>query len=243
MLTSDERGRWDRDGALTIPGLMSAADRHDLIGWSESIRTWRPRGGDDNPPIHRSQDGAVSLVENVAAHHGGIDDLVRQSLIMEVAAALLGEPVVLHSDAIRFGPDTVASPGRRPMFRSHYVDRHVICVVALVDVATGLFDIASGCHRQRLDVDAEGELAAVAASTLLWSRVTLAAGDTLWLHRQTPVRSALGVPPAQEPVRTLELVYGARIQGDLRAAHYNKQRRRLSSLCSDLADGEAMKGS
>lgn len=217
MLTDGELAQWRRDGYLVVPDVLSVEQRQALPTWAETLRGWAPRVGEPNPLLHQVVDGRVVSTENVADHLDGLGTLLRTGPLAMVAAVLLGEDVVLHSDVIRYEP--ASSVPRQLVSQAKYIDRHLGCVIAVDPLDEGVIEVARGCHGRRMATDRRGNLDAIDSAGLPWESVALAPGATLWLHRRTPHRS-LG-----DLARTLEVTYSARVQGDLRAAFYVMRRR------------------
>ena len=217
MLTDQELARWRRDGYLVVSDLLTAEQRGALPTWAETLRSWAPRLGEPSPLLHQVRDGRVVSTENAADQLDGLGTLLRGGPLSKVAAVLLGEDVVLHSDVIRY--EQVSMLPRQLVSQARYVDRHLGCVIAVDPLDHGVIEVARGCHGRRLVADRRGNLDAIDSAVLPWESVALAPGATLWLHRRTPHRS-LG-----DLERTLEVTYSARVQGDLRAAFYVMRRR------------------
>ncbi len=228
MLTNEELARWKREGFLVVPDVIAPEQQVVLPEWAETLRGWVPRSNEPNTLIHRSVEGEIVATENVADHHDALGSLVRSGPLRDLATRLLDEPAVLHSDLVRFAGAVPLA--RQLVAETSYVDRHLGCIVAIDPIGVGGLEVAAGSHRQRLGTDRAGNIDTLAVVSLSWTAVVLDAGATLWLHRHIPYRSF-------HHARTLELTYSARVQGDLRKAHYVLRRRQALGFDNNNTPG------
>ena len=107
------------------------------------------------------------------------------------------------------------------------IDVHVSAMVAVddADESNGGLEVVSGCFDRVLPLDERGCIDASVVEQLDWQPVPLRAGQTLWFHSRTPHRS--GPNRSDQPRRALYPTYNAAREGDLRAAYYDAEARRV----------------
>jgi hypothetical protein len=216
-------------------------DPADVQRWVDEVAAWDDAG----PWLHhreRTEHGPqLCRTENFTPFHDGLRRLLTEGPMLEVAAALLGEPAVLYKEKINYklpGGAGYAPHQDAPAYR--FVETHVSCMVAVDDarVANGCLEVVSGHHHELLPTDDAGCIRADVVAGLTWEAVEVQAGETLWFHSRTPHRSGPNLGPT--PRRALYPTYNALAEGDLRAAYYEQKRVELDAAAAAGADHRAV---
>lgn len=216
---------WERDGYLHIPGVLSDAELADLRAWTEEIAT-RPadRSRADGLLQHyelTDRGAQIARSENLVPNHAGFAALVDRGRLPEIAAALLGEPVVTYKEKINYKLAGGAGFAPHQDARAYkFVDTHLSGMVAIDDatVENGCLEVVAGWHHELLDVDADGCIHPELVPSFEWKPVPMRAGDLLWFHSRAPHRSGPNLTRATR--RGLFCTYNAAALGDLRRAYY-----------------------
>ncbi len=205
---------WERDGYLHVPAALGDDELDELRGWVDDVaaRKYGDCGllqhyelGDDGPQIARSE----NLLD-----HGGFRDLIATGPIVDMGAALLGEPIALYKEKINYklaGGAGFAPHQDAPAYK--FVDMHLTCMVA-VDAATeenGCLEVVSAMHTEMLRDNGDGVIHPDVAAELDWQTLPMAAGDMLWFHSLAPHRS--GPNRSSTTRRALFCTYNAARRG------------------------------
>src|SRR5213079_933836 len=106
MLDAAAKDHWARNGWLWLRGFLGAAEVQDLRRWTDEIATWpevpgrwmryyERRAGDPRARM-------LARIENFVPYHSGLAGVVTSPRLMDLLAALCGEPVVLFKDKVNF---------------------------------------------------------------------------------------------------------------------------------------------
>ncbi len=207
----------------------------DLARWADEVSAWGD--GDGTWLQHRELTDtgpALCRTENLAANHAGIDGLLCEGSMVEIAGLLLGEPAVLYKDKLNHklpGGAGYAPHQDAPAYR--FVENHVSCMIAIDDatVDNGCLEVVSGAHDRLWPTDESGCIHPDVVASMTWVPAPVRAGDTLWFHSRTPHRS--GPNPSTRPRRALYPTYNARREGDLRERYYRQKAAELGDVRSD----------
>ena len=232
MLDSAARAHWERHGWLWLRDFLSAAERRDLVRWTDEIARWPEVPGRwmryyerlDGAPDHK----ALARIENFVPYHGEVAALFGGPRFLDLLAALCGEPVVLFKDKINFkapGGAGFAPHQDAPAYVDFGVEHHLTVMVP-VDAFTadnGCLEMArDACARRFLPQNADGTLQAGVMEHLEVEPLLARPGDIIvfdaWVpHRSGPNRSA-------GPRRSYYLTFNPASAGDHRAAYYARKR-------------------
>jgi 2-aminoethylphosphonate dioxygenase len=201
-----------------------------LQDWAAEVATWPDGGGWLHHRELTDAGPALCRTENLVPHHEGLRSLLCSGVLVDTAAALLGEPAVLYKDKLNYklpGGAGYAAHQDAPAYR--FVDVHVSCMVAIDDASeeNGCLEVVSGTHDRLWPTDEAGCIRAEVVATMAWEPVPVRAGDALWFHSRTPHRS--GPNPSPRPRRALYPTYNALVEGDLRDDYYRQRAAELAA--------------
>jgi 2-aminoethylphosphonate dioxygenase len=223
--------RYRRDGVLHWPGAVPAETVDDLRAWADELRARPPVVGG---VAHYSDDQSVvrgapllSRVEGFLAHHAGLCAFSTAPWLMQSAAKLVGEPVVLFKEKLNYKlPGTAGFEPHQDVQAGwlSYANTFITAMVCIdpMTVANGCLELARGAHREGLLGALWEPLPAARVSSLRFDAHETAAGDVVWFDGHAPHRSAENRTP--EPRRALFLTWSPASQGD-HAAAYAAQKR------------------
>jgi hypothetical protein len=211
--------------------MKSHDDAATVARWVDEVAAWPDDDGEWLQHRELTDAGPqLCRTENFVPFHEGLRRLLTTGVMLDSAAALLGEPAVLYKEKINYklpGGAGYAPHQDAPAYR--FVDTHVSCMVAVDDalLENGCLEVVSGGHHDLLPVDDVGCIRADVVASMTWAPVEVRAGETLWFHSRTPHRS--GPNHGATPRRALYPTYNAAREGDLRAAYYEQKRAELAS--------------
>ena len=206
---------------------LSPIEQVDLGAWVDEVAA-RPHGDGGGVLQHFEGTAEGPLLcrsENFVPRHAALRRLLCAGSMLEVAAALLGEPAVLYKEKINYKlPGGAGYSAHQDAPAYPMIDAHVSAMVAVddADEGNGSLEVVSGCFDEVLPTDDRGCIDPAIAAGLEWRPVPLRAGQTLWFHSRTPHRS--GANRSDRPRRALYPTYNAAREGDLRAAYYETKR-------------------
>ena len=219
-----EKETMERDGYLVVRQLF---DRHavaDLLQWTAELET-APEAPGRHWVYHEDSllvpgERVIQRIENFCPYHPGFDGLVRDGLLGEWTAALMGGPVVLFKDKINF--KMPGGPGFTPHQdqQAGWTRYAPIFVTALVtiDPATlenGCLEMVPGRHREGLIGE---EWRPLEDSALDLRPVPTAPGDVIFFDSYAPHASKPNL--TDHARRILYLTYNLASDGDHRARYY-----------------------
>lgn len=211
-----------------------------LQAWADEVAAWPDGGGWLHHRELTDAGPALCRTENMVPHHAGLRSMLCSGLLVDVAAAILGEPAVLYKDKLNYklpGGAGYSAHQDAPAYR--FVDVHVSCMVAIDDAAesNGCLEVVSGAHDRLWPTDDAGCLRADVVESMGWQPLPVRAGDALWFHSRTPHRS--GPNSSSRPRRALYPTYNALSEGDLREDYYRQRAAELAAA-SPAADRVAV---
>ena len=226
-----------RDGWLVIP---SALDKPQLGALDAAVGRLEKWAGNDGPGLHHFEQtdaGAVlARSEDFVPHDETLRAFVCRGLVVEVLAALFGEPAVLFKEKINykypggggFAPHQDASAYR-------FVDHHISCMVPLdhATPASGCLYVAPGFEAGQLPTDQRGRIEESTAAQLDWRPMPLEPGDLLFFDSYTPHYSDTNT--TDRPRRAAYLTYNAASLGDHRRRYYDDKQEEFSRAGGDFA--------
>src|SRR5882724_5744092 len=138
---------WQRHGWLWLRAFLGDEVARDLAVWTDEIATWPEVPGRwmRYYERHGGDPGARMLarIENFVPYHSGLAGLVTGPRLMDLLAALCGEPVLLFKDKVNFklpGGAGFAPHQDAPAYVDFGIDQHVT-LMAPVDA----FTVDNGC--------------------------------------------------------------------------------------------------
>ena len=226
-----------RDGWLVIP---SALDKPQLGALDAAVGRLEQWAGNEGPGLHHFEQtdaGAVlARSEDFVPHDETLRAFVCRGLVVEVLAALFGEPAVLFKEKINykypggggFAPHQDASAYR-------FVDHHISCMVPLdpATPASGCLYVAPGFEAGQLPTDQRGRIEESTAAQLDWRPMPLEPGDLLFFDSYTPHYSDTNT--TDRPRRAAYLTYNAASLGDHRRRYYDDKQEEFSRAGGDFA--------
>src|SRR5438034_1402298 len=106
MLDAAAKDHWARNGWLWLRGFLGAAEVQDLRRWTDEIAGWPEVPGRWMRYYERRVSDAggrmLARIENFVPYHSGLAGVVTSPRLMDLLAALCGEPVVLFKDKVNF---------------------------------------------------------------------------------------------------------------------------------------------
>ena len=218
--------------------LTRAVDSAGVASLQRSVDEIAAWADDDGDWLHYRELTATGpklcRTENFVRFHEGLCQLLTSGHMIDVAAALLGEPALLYKEKINYklaGGAGYSPHQDAPAYR--FVDVHVSCMVAVDDatVENGCLEVVSAAHADVLPVDERGCIRSELVESMSWSAVEVRAGQALWFHSRTPHRS--GPNRSDVPRRAIYPTYNAASDGDLRTAYYRQKVKELAAVDGD----------
>ena len=228
-----DRGRWDGDGWLLVAGALSPAAVADVSAAVDEVAGWADVGG---PGLHHweqtASGPALARSEDFVDRHPVLGELIR-GVLLDQAAALLGEPAVLFKEKVNHKqPGGAGFAPHQDATAYRFVDHHVSCMVPVdpATAASGCLDVVSGRHREGVLANEHGRLAPAVVAGCRWEPAEVQPGDLLWFDSYTPHRS--GTNTTDRPRRALYLTYNAAAAGDWRDRYYTDKTAELAAAAS-----------
>ncbi|MGH7002449.1 MAG: phytanoyl-CoA dioxygenase family protein [Alphaproteobacteria bacterium] len=226
-LTARDLEAFRRDGYLVLRGLFDAATMSAVDRWTHELAAAAVVSGRHwvycETSLTTPRTKIVQRIENFCQFHADYDRFVRAGRLMEVMAALLGEPAVLFKEKINF-----KMPGGTG-FKAHqdqqagwtrYAPFFVTALVSIDEatVENGCLEIATRPRGGGLIGEEWRPLDEAAAAGLGLKPVPTAPGDVILFDSFVPHASKDNL--TTEPRRVLYLTYNRRADGDHRAQYY-----------------------
>jgi hypothetical protein len=227
---------WANTGVLRLDPFLDGDDLTNLRRWVDDIELHPGRSGE---MLHYDEEAATGhhvrcRTENIIPYHSGMRTLLTSGPVVDMAAALLGEPAHLYKEKINYKQPGGA--GFAPHQDAHaypFVHETVTCMIAVDDafLDNGCLEVAEGLHHAPLPTDAVGCIPTSLADTFDWIPQPTQAGSLLWFHCYTPHRS--GSNTSVEPRRAIYVTYNRASDGDQRTAYYEEKTRVLGESSGD----------
>jgi len=241
----DDLAAFERDGFITVRGLIPADEMAQVSRWAEDVESWPEVPGRAMMYFEKSLlDPAkriISRIENFYPYHEGFRGLFDDSRILGRAGELFGEPAVLFKDKINF-----KYPGGDG-FKHHqdqaagWWDYAPIFISALIsiDEATpenGCLEIAPGENKHRtLDREwrpfNEEEI-----KRMNFIQVPTKPGDVIFFDSFVPHGSYPNLSDGRR--RILYITYNRLSDGDHRIKYYADKRKSYPPDCEREAGKE-----
>jgi hypothetical protein len=231
MLDAAQRADWERNGWLWLRGFFSGDEVRALRAWTDEIAGWPEEPGTWMRYYEKRPDGGgkmLARIENFVPYHAGLAAAFSSPRLLDLLAALCGEPVVLFKDKINFklpGGAAYTPHQDAPAYVDFGVEHHLTCMVP-VDAFTpenGCLEMAVGqCARVILPQNPDGTVRGDLMTALRMTPLLAVPGDLIvfdaWVpHLSGPNRSA-------GPRRSYYLTFNPASAGDRRAAYYARKR-------------------
>ncbi|MGP6174822.1 phytanoyl-CoA dioxygenase family protein [Corynebacterium sp. A21] len=234
ILSPGEVSAFQRDGYIAIPGFLGEAAITQLRSWVTDVESWPAGEGEWLQHDEQGANGAVrTRTENFSPHHPGLDQLLTQGPLRQMAGQLLGGRAVLYKEKINYKhPGGGGFAAHQDALAYPHIPVSVSCLLAVDDatLGNGCLEFVGGQHGQLLPTDGDGCVDPDLAESLVWKPLPVPAGSLVWFHSHTPHRSGANSSDASR--RALYLTYNAATLGDLRAAYYADKRSALESFQS-----------
>ena len=96
--------KWQRDGYLCLPGLLTHAEADNAKRWVDEISSWPE---DSNRWMHHREETSggeirLSRTENFVPYHDGMLNLLTRGKLLDAISQLMGEPAVLYKEKINY---------------------------------------------------------------------------------------------------------------------------------------------
>ena len=226
--TPEQLAEFDRTGFLVIRGFYDAAERNELLRWTEEIA-----GAPEVPGRHMvyyedslTEPGRriVQRIENFCPFHPGYDALVRHGRLTAWAGALLGGEALLFKDKINFklpGGGGFALHQDQQAGWSVYAPLFLTAMVSIDDstMENGCLEIAAGRHKEGLLGEEWKPMEGDGVSLV---PVETEPGDVIFFDSFVPHGSAPNKTAA--PRRILYVTYSRADYGDQRARYFADKR-------------------
>lgn len=227
VLSAQQRGEFARTGSLVLRGVFDAPAMNEVGRWTDELqaapeakgRHWVYR----EPSRRDPGTSIVQRIENFCPFHAGYDRFIRCGRLIELVAAVLGEPAVLFKEKINFkmpgGAGFKAHQDQQAGW-SRYAPLFVTALVS-IDAATienGCLEIAAKWQRQGMIGEEWKPLDEAAVAELGMKPVVTAPGDVILFDSFVPHASADNLTDRQR--RVLYLTYNRLSDGDHRADYY-----------------------
>ncbi|MEC7696120.1 MAG: phytanoyl-CoA dioxygenase family protein [Planctomycetota bacterium] len=220
--------KWQRDGYLCLPGLLTHAEADNAKRWVDEISSWPE---DSNRWMHHREETAggevrLSRTENFVPFHDGMRDLLTRGKLLDAIGQLMGEAAVLYKEKINYkypGGAGYAAHQDAPAYE--FIQHHVTCLVAIdpMTESNGCLQFAAGRHNEGLiGLTDAGCIEKSAADALDWVAVETFPGDVLFFSSYAPHKS--GANTSEIPRRAIYLTYNAAAEGDFREEYYRDKR-------------------
>jgi 2-aminoethylphosphonate dioxygenase len=231
-----------RDGWLLVG---NAVDERQLAGIDDAVTQLERWAAEDGPGLHHFEQtdaGAViARSEDFVNHSDVLRDFICGGVVMEVLAALFGEPAVLFKEKINYKqPGGGGFAPHQDAAAYRFVDHHISCMVPLdpATEASGCLWVAPGYEQGRLPTDDRGRIEASVAAALAWRPVPVEPGDLLFFDSYTPHYSETNT--TNRPRRAAYLTYNAASLGDHRERYYADKLAEFDQAGGDF-DGERVR--
>ena len=226
-LSTDEIAAFARTGYVLLRGVFDAQTMETVSRWTDELaaapdrsgRHWVYREASKREPALR----IVQRIENFCPFHAAYDRFVRQGRLLEMAAAVLGEPAVLFKEKINFklaGGSGFKAHQDQQAGWSRYAPLFVTALVS-IDAATranGCLEIATSWRRRGMIGEEWRPLGDAEVAGLGMRPVETAPGDVILFDSFVPHASADNL--TDRPRRVLYLTYNRAGDGDHRADYY-----------------------
>lgn len=224
-LTELQLGDWRRDGYVHVPGVITGKELDYLRDSIDNIS--RLYDGERGVMQHfeRTVDGArICRSERLIEAHSGLADLINGEHLLGMAGELLGEPAVLYKEKVNYklaGGAGFAPHQDAPAYP--FIATHLTCMIAIdsASPSNGCLEMVAARHDEVLPMDDAGCIRPDLADAMVWTPISVEAGDLLWFHSYTPHRSSSNTSPHDR--RAVFCTYNAQREGDLRQAYYDEK--------------------
>ena len=192
-LTIEQRRSWQENGWLRLERALPVSVIERLPAWVDTVAA-QPTEDDQRLHYYEQTDAGpvICRTERYLNDHPQLRALICDGIVIETAAALLGEPALLYKEKINYKHPGGAgfAPHQDASAYAHAV-QHVTCLVA-VDTMTqsnGCLWFARGAFTSLLPDDGDGCLSEHAIEALDWTPVTAEPGDVIYFTSMVPHRS------------------------------------------------------
>ncbi|ABM77875.1 Hypothetical protein P9303_11261 [Prochlorococcus marinus str. MIT 9303] len=220
--------RYEQDGVVHVPGLVSTEGINDLLSWVDEISNSSTLG---RHYFESTAHGRVKArTEDFAKHHTPMHDFLTQGRVPKLLEALFGEPPVLFKEKINYKhPGAAGYAPHQDAPAYPFGSLHITMLLALdaADASNGCLEFAKAAHQQGvIAVNADGCLPMEQASQLAWTSMPVAAGDAVFFNSYAPHRS--GTNRSDRSRRALYVTYNASSEGNLRSDYYDHKKEALA---------------
>ena len=220
--------KWQRDGYLCLPGLLTHAEADNAKRWVDEISSWPE---DSNRWMHHREETSggeirLSRTENFVPYHDGMLNLLTRGKLLDAISQLMGEPAVLYKEKINYkypGGAGYAAHQDAPAYE--FIQHHVTCLVAIdpMTESNGCLQFAAGRHEEGLiGLNDVGCIETTVADAMDWVPAETFPGDVLFFSSYAPHKS--GTNTSEIPRRAIYLTYNAAAEGDFREEYYRDKR-------------------
>jgi hypothetical protein len=236
MISRQDTQTFRNEGFVIKRGLLAQQARYIAV-WTDEIARWPELAGKYmmyfEQSLRQPSERLLSRVENFCPYHAGFHKLLTET-VLDGAASLFGEAVVLFKDKINF-----KLPGAGG-FTAHqdvqagwdkYASLHITAMIT-IDAATpenGCLEIVSGHHRRGLIGRMFEPLDDVDVTGMAFLPCVTRPGDVVFFDSFTPHRSSPN--RSTEPRRVLYITYNRRAEGDHRLQYYADKRHSYPPDC------------
>jgi 2-aminoethylphosphonate dioxygenase len=226
--TPEQFSEFDRTGFLVVRGFYDAAERDELLRWTEEIAGAREVPGRHmvyyEDSLTEPGQRIVQRIENFCPFHSGYDALVRRGRLTAWAGALLGGAALLFKDKINFklpGGGGFALHQDQQAGWSVYAPLFLTAMVSIDDstMENGCLEIAAGRHKEGLLGE---EWKPMEGDGVALVPVETEPGDVIFFDSFVPHGSAPNKTAA--PRRILYLTYSRADYGDQRGRYFADKR-------------------
>lgn len=225
MITPAQRREWERTGTVVLRGALDDPLVNQLTAAVEEIERW---AHDDGPGMHHFEHAAdgprVARSEFFDEAQPVMSAFMRQGLLPDVLAELLGEPAVLFKEKINYKyPGGGGFAPHQDATAYRFVDHHLSVMVPIDEMTqdNGCLWFATAPKGEVLPHH-DGRIDEAWVATAAWRPVTAAPGDLVVFDSYAPHRSDTN--ETGRPRRAVYLTYNAASDGDHRDEYYRDKR-------------------
>lgn len=230
-LDNDEVARFQAEGYVVCPGLLSEADHAAIAGMVEEVSAWPATEDRWQHYRERTAQGSVlARTENFLPFHDGLRRVLTAGRLAGAVSQLFGERAVVFKEKINYKAPGGGGFSPHQDARAYAFGKlHITCLVAVDEncVENGCLWFAPGAHRDGLlPADESGCLSSEVADALDWVAATMPAGGVTFFSSLAPHKSAANRSGRSR--RSLYVTYTRASEGDLRRAYYQQRERAMA---------------
>ena len=223
---------WKTRGWVRFVDLLPKSTVSRLPEWIDAVAA--PPASEQERRLHyyeQTEHGPVMCrTERYVDDHRGLRDLITTPPLVDIAAQLLGEAVVLYKEKVNYKhPGGAGFAAHQDAMAYRFAHNHITCLVA-VDGMTednGCLEFARGTFASILPDDGDGCLDQRTVGRYTWEPVPVPAGGVIFFSSLVPHRS--GPNRGESSRRALYLTYNGRSSGDLRDAYYAAREKEMQN--------------